>query len=292
MGEQADREPAAFASEALAARVAEASGGSLAIEAVARIESLRADGCGASALTGLDAATGLTHLSLAKNGIRDIAPLAALRGLEELHLEDNEIASIEPLAGLAGLRRLSVQFNPFEDFGPIARLAQLEELSLGGSWENEDVGEHTLEAFGPAWGPTLRELGVLAGLANLQRLEIPMHGVRDLGPLRKLEALRSLYMNGVSSEPFRSLEPLGNLESLRRLAFGRTQLSGFAPLSKLEELERLELCACECDYAALAREARLPAGCEIIINARRSESVLAALAPLVETGVRVRFTVS
>jgi len=54
----------------------------------------------------------LKELSLARNELTDVAPLAGLPGLRYLHLEKNRISQLGPLCELKVLKQLWLYGNP------------------------------------------------------------------------------------------------------------------------------------------------------------------------------------
>ena len=81
-------------------------------------------------LTGLEHATNLTELGLARNNITDISPLAGLTNLTVLGLARNSITNISPLAGLTNLTALGLGLNNITDISPLAGLTKLTILWL------------------------------------------------------------------------------------------------------------------------------------------------------------------
>ena len=84
-------------------------------------------------LTGLEHATDLQVLVLARNEIQDLSPLSGLTGLVFLNLGSNQIADLSPLAGLENLELLGLGNNQIVDVSPLAELINLKKLSLGGN---------------------------------------------------------------------------------------------------------------------------------------------------------------
>ena len=68
----------------------------------------------------------LEALSLAGNGITDIALLAGMKKLGKLILTDNRIEDFSPLAKLMSLRTLRIRNNPGTDYSPLAALPLIE----------------------------------------------------------------------------------------------------------------------------------------------------------------------
>ncbi|MDE0086095.1 MAG: leucine-rich repeat domain-containing protein, partial [Candidatus Poribacteria bacterium] len=81
-------------------------------------------------LTGLEHATDLQSLGLARNKIQDLSPLSGLTGLGYLNLGSNQISDLRPLAGLTRLEFLHLWGNQIKDISPLAGLVNLKNLNL------------------------------------------------------------------------------------------------------------------------------------------------------------------
>lgn len=115
-------------------------------------------------------ASGLEELDLRKNGILDVTPLGELTSLRSLNLRDNAVADLAPLGSLSELRYLNIHSNPIEDGLPVLEnLVHLERLIM----RNVRIGG---------------EYHFLAGLSNLQGLNIQNTAIDSLEPLGDLMA--------------------------------------------------------------------------------------------------------
>lgn len=94
---------------------------------LARVEMLKREGAGVVDLNlmmmGLRRLPALKMLSLSRNEIRDVAPLAELAGLRYLFLEKNCINDVAPLCELKALKQLWLYGNPLQS-GDIITLEQ------------------------------------------------------------------------------------------------------------------------------------------------------------------------
>lgn len=120
------------------------------------------------------------------------------------------------------------------------------------------------------------DLGPLAGLAELQRLDLNGTDVSDLRPLSGLSRLQELYLNRTSVS---DLTPLSGLSELQRLGLNGTGVAELDPLSKLSELQVLGLN--ESGVSDLAPLSGLPKMRELYLN-RTSVSNLGPLIELLE----------
>ena len=151
-------------------------------------------------LAGLERATGLTSLDLARNAISDVSPLFALTALETLHLDANHIHDLSPLAGLAELETLTLRHNTLSDITPLAGLANLVSLTL----------DHN----------QIRDLSPLAGLSGLTQLTVGANSVVNLSPLASLTQLVHVEAN---DNRIADVSALSGLE-LRVLRIGHNNL--------------------------------------------------------------------
>jgi len=126
----------------------------------------------------------------------------------------------------------------------LARCAHLRELTVGGD-EGPDGGLyfHDEPHFLIGWER-------LAGLKELQSLDISGTQIGDLAPLAGLRELRSL---NISETQIGDLAPLAGLRELRSLNISGTQIGDLARLAGLKELQSLDLSETNiADFALLA----------------------------------------
>ena len=107
-----------------------APGATITTDEMAQLIGLNATSENITNLTGLEHATNLTELGLARNNITDISPLAGLTNLTVLGLARNSITNISPLAGLTNLTALGLGQNNITDISPLAGLTKLTILWL------------------------------------------------------------------------------------------------------------------------------------------------------------------
>ena len=152
-------------------------------------------------------------MSLADNGIADIASLAALDGLSYLILSDNDVADISPLAGLTGIQTLTLDRNDISDVSPLSALTGLAYLDL----DRNDISDIApLAALtGLGWlylaGNDIADISALAGLTGLGALSLAHNDIAHLVPMTDL-ALTDLSLGG------NQIADLGALATLTELA--------------------------------------------------------------------------
>ncbi len=129
---------------------------------------LHVSGKGIVNLTGLEHATDLQSLGLARNKIQDLSPLSGLTGLVFLNLGNNQISDLRPLAALTRLEVLHLWGNQIEDISPLTGLVNLKDLNLSNN--------------------QITDLSPLVGLPNLENLNILLNekGVLSTIPISKL----------------------------------------------------------------------------------------------------------
>jgi hypothetical protein len=98
--------------------------------AAAEVTHLECPDMGIASLEGLEAFTGLVHLTLWENDIADIAPLETMVDVEYLQLGNNQIADLAPLGGMEKIVALGLSDNQIEDVSPLAELTTLVWLNL------------------------------------------------------------------------------------------------------------------------------------------------------------------
>ena len=224
------------------------------------LRSLNLDGTGVD-LRALKSLTGLRRLSLRRNAIDGLEPLAALTSLTELDVGENPIRDLRPLASLpalvslnldgagvdlwavaslTGLKRLSLRSNGVDDLGPLVRLPLLTEL---------DLGDNRIQDLRPLAALTrlvtfradrnrIEDLRPLASLAGLEFLDLTANRLRDLGGLAGLEQLHTLRLgaNGLTE-----VSPLSGLGGLVELVLAGNGVEDLGPFSHLAGLQRLDL---------------------------------------------------
>ncbi len=172
---------------------------------MASLEELNAGEAGIADLTGLEFATGLTHLYLEHNQISDILSLAGLTNLTHLNLSDNAIVDISPLAGLTNLEWLRLSNNGIVDISPLEGLTKLASVGL--------------------WNNKVSDVSPLAGLMNLTGLDLRQNKIVDVSPLGGLTRLWWLYLADNLITDISPLVQLSRFE-LERLDLRRNPLSG------------------------------------------------------------------
>jgi len=233
----------------------------------------------------------VTQLDLAINHIRDVSPLGNLKYLTELNLWGNEVRDVYPLRNLTNLTKLNLWGNQFGDITPLGNLTKLVSLSLGDNTRFNgdlsvlsnftdltdlglgDSGQGRMD-FSPLealvnlenlqiWGAgQLKDLSIIGGLAELNRLTIHAANISDFEPLSNLTKLTKLDLQGNRISEISSLclhsfpdltelalwnnlitdiSELRGLTNLTFLALGSNQITDISPLNNLKKLKYLDL---------------------------------------------------
>lgn len=138
---------------------------------------------------------------------------------------------------------------PFAWLGGEVRNALRNRAAAAWVVENSGSVEYNQEAWLDEWtgGRVIRvrllntpvsDLTPLAGLKDLQGLNLYSTQVSDLTPLAELKELRILWLRNT---PVSDLTPLVGLKGLRKLDLSKTQVSDLTPLAELKNLEGLYL---------------------------------------------------
>ena len=191
---------------------------SIAVVEMHHLTSIEAGDDGIKDLTGLEAATNLTELSLYGNAISDISLLSGLTNLTELSLSNNAISDISALAGLTNLTELSVANNYISDVSPIANFKNLTKL---------DISDNEIPDVSP-----------LAGLTNLTELSVANNYISDVSPIANFKNLTKL---DISDNEISDISPLAGLTNLTELSLANNEIPDISPLAGLTNLGRLDL---------------------------------------------------
>ncbi len=169
-------------------------------------------------LTGLEYATGLTHLYLGgewgegghyinSNDIFNLSPLSGLTSLTKLKLAGNSISDVSPLSNLTRLTLLDIQSNSISNVSPLSNLTRLTSL---------DLERNSISDASP-----------LSNLTRLTFLDISRNSMSDLSHLSGLIHLIHLKLRGNSIS---DASPLSNLTGLTKLELHRNNILDISPL--------------------------------------------------------------
>jgi Leucine-rich repeat (LRR) protein len=167
-----------------------------------KLHRLNAWNCGIKTLSGLEYATNLDWVNLARNQITDLGPLAGLTRLTSLELYCNRITDLTPLSGLTSLRLLTLSYNQITSAAAVAKMTQL-------NWLDLDRNQIT-------------EVTPLAGLTQLAHLGLNNNEIVSVAPLSQLSRVTYLELTGNEA---RDITPVAGLPALTHLYVGSNHLS-------------------------------------------------------------------
>ena len=208
-------------------------------DALATLTTLAAPSLGITQLTGLEAATGLTQLSLNDNQIREVDPLAQLTNLETLNLRDNQITDVWPLRLLTHLRTLDVSNNPVQNIGVLFPLKQGGTRITGATIPNtltfrdealEEVVRAALD-LGDTDPILPDDLATLTRL-DITRLDVSNRRIRDL---RGIEFAMRLQTLNLRDHQITDVLPLAGLTRLTRLVLDGNPVENGDVLFRLKQ---------------------------------------------------------
>ena len=206
-----------------------------------------------SNITGLEYAVNLQELNLTWNDISDISPLAGLTNLKTLYLNPDQgyfkfHIDLSPLAGLTNLETLWIPNYIISDLSPLSSLTKLTNLRL--SSEDGYSKGHGL----------INDLTPIAGLVNLEKLDLRGNQISDITPLGQMRNLKELWLRCnqitdisvlanmanlevliISVNTIDDISPLSGLTSLWDIEAYDNQISDLTPLSGLTNLDNLNL---------------------------------------------------
>ena len=162
------------------------------IGALPNLTKLSIRGCGLSTTEGLEKATGLTHLDLSNNAVRDILPLSNLQKLQEVNLSHNALNDLSALSTLTSITSLDVSYNNLETLSPITVLSGLKKLTAGNN--------------------AVKEVTSFQNFTILEELDLSNNTITDVSPLSSCVALRKLILSSNTIKDITSFSKLTKLE--------------------------------------------------------------------------------
>ncbi len=195
----------------------------------------------------------LHEVSLEGLGISDIRPLRWLTGLKKISIKRNHVVKVAPLASLGDLQTLDITANSIEDL-PVfdAQWTHIHgtkspPLVIGSHRQYQQIWEDRFLKLcsDPAPDPALQKTlqGIMARTMALsctqawrrmrmtENLILKKRGITDLRPLADWAHLKSLDLSG--NPDLTDLTPLQGLESLRVLKLTGTNVTDRSPLAGL-----------------------------------------------------------
>jgi internalin A len=156
--------------------------------------------------------------------IEDLRGLEHCTDLIELRLSNNRIHDLGPLSGLKNLTDLSLGHNKITDSNLIA-LAGLTNLERLNLDDNQ-----------------ISDVTALASLRKLSRLQIMNNQITGISALSHLTNMTSLWLSG---DKIADLGPLASLAKLEHVSFSHSPLRNISTLAALKNLTSLDAANCQ-----------------------------------------------
>ena len=193
-----------------------------------------------SDLTGLEKATNLTTLNLARNSISDISHLSDLTNLTGLALYSNSISDISHLSDLTNLTYLHLAHNSISDISHLSDLTNLTYLSLyrNSISDISHLSDLTNLTYLHLAHNSISDISHLSDLTNLTELALSSNSISDISHLSDLTNLTGLSLD---SNSISDISHLSDLTNLTGLALYSNSISDISHLSDLTNLTYLHL---------------------------------------------------
>ena len=153
-------------------------------------------------LSGVEKLANLETLSVGKNYVSSVAPLAGLEYLTEVDVSTNQIEDIAALGQVPNLTTLSIGGNMVRDVSALASLKNLEHLAISDN--------------------LISDASPLGKITTLKSLQISDTFIRSLEGFETLAVLEELYLENTFIE---DVTPLHSLKNLKRLNLHGTYVS-------------------------------------------------------------------
>ncbi len=150
--------------------------------------------------------------------VRDIADLAYFPKLETLNLSYNSVTDISALSLVPSLTELGMTGIRANDFSPLKDLTKLRFLTIQWIYKSGQ----------PYQG--LKSLDVLAGMQDLEAIDIKGCGVADISALGALPKLWSALL---TDNEITDVSALANVKDLRELELKNNPITDFSPLADI-----------------------------------------------------------
>ncbi len=169
--------------------------------------------------------TPLTSLDASGLGITNLNGLEQLIALTSVNLYDNNIMCLDAFWDLTTLTEVNLGHNRISNLAPLASLPNLTGLVLG----RGNIFDQELDIFNlPAVGNLITDISPLAGLEDLQVLDLSGNGINDLSPLADMTSLYGLLLDGnpiLDQNSAANIAIIEGLEDLIALGLGGTNLT-------------------------------------------------------------------
>ena len=253
-----------------------------AIAKLPNLKKLTLKNCGLSGISVLADATGITHLDLSENAIKDIDSIGKMKVLQEAKLQQNAIASIAPLSGLSSLSTLDISHNAVTTLAPLSGATALTWLNAANNKISKlgDLGKLSALEYLSLKANKLTNVSTIASCTALTDLNIAENAVSDISSFAKLKKLMYLDFskNKVAELPkfskscelvaitgsynkIKDLSNLSGLENLNNVYMDYNEdLSSLKPLTECHKLIEVSV------YGTKVKNSSALAEMSVIVN--------------------------
>ena len=205
-----------------------------------KLQSLTLVQCGLSGISPLAEATGLTHLNLNLNTLRDLSALEKLTDLIELRLSHNAVTELSSLSGLRKLEILDLSYNSITSSAPLFNCTSLRELDLSNNALEDVEGLGNLAALEKLYlaFTGLTDISVLSGNNAMLELDISNNNLTDISALSAMKKLTHLNF---SYNQVEHLPEFGKGHPLVSIKGSKNQLKSLDELEGLMDLNYVQM---------------------------------------------------
>ncbi|MCP4678194.1 MAG: leucine-rich repeat domain-containing protein [Deltaproteobacteria bacterium] len=198
----------------------------------------------------------LEYLNITGTNVQDFSPLTELPALAEIEARMLKMTDAAPIAKMSALEKIDLLKTPITDVTPMASAAKLAHILIC-TTQVEDVTPlipvqkriRSLDVCGTKFSDfkqlgkfehltmlrltkmPIQDLGVIAGLEKMEKLDIGGTKVTDLSPIRKMTEMREL---DISELELKDLSPLHRMKKLTKLYMVNSKVSA----KQLEALKK------------------------------------------------------
>ena len=253
-----------------------------AIAKLPNLKKLTLKKCGLSGISVLADATGITHLDLSGNAIKDITAVSKMKSLQEANFQQNAITSVSPLSGITSLTSLDISHNALTTIAPLSGTTALTWLNAANNKISKlgDLGKLKALTYLSLKTNKLTNVSAIASCTALTDLNVAENSVSDISSFAKLKKMMYLDFssNKVSELPkfskscelvsitgsnnaIKSLENLSGLENLNTVTMDNNKdLSSLKPLTDCHKLIEVSV------YGTKVKNSSALAEMSVIVN--------------------------
>ena len=253
------------------------------ISGLPMLKKLTLSQCNISGTAPLSKATGLTHLDLNNNTIRNIDALASLQNLQELNLQHNAVADIAALAALKQLTKLDLSYNALTSLAPICNLTGLTWLDAGVNSINDlgQIGNLKRLTYLTLNNNQISNASALAGCTELTELKISSNALTDISAL---SALTNMMYFDFSYNQVKALPAFSKSCQLVTINGSNNLITNLDKLSGLSHLNIVHM-----DYNAGISSVKVLSNCPVLVEVNVYGTKVKDASSLTQNGILVNY---